>query len=249
MDSYRYLSAYYDRFTDDVGYEKWADYFEEIFAREKIAPTLLLDLACGTGSITAAMARRGYEVIGVDASEEMLMHATNNTIDITPRPMFVQQRMEKLELNGTVDVCLCCLDSINYITDPDTLLKAFHLVATHLEPQGLFVFDINTPYKFECIRDQSYVREDEDVYCVWQCFVEAELCKYEFDIFKMQSNATWRRYEETHTERIYTPQMLKTSLVTAGFEDIHVYSELSFEPAQKEDYRLFFTARKRNIIG
>ena len=110
MNSYETLSAYYDRFTDDVGYADWADFFERLFAREGMQPKLVLDLACGTGSLTKILADRGYEMIGVDASPEMLMQAMQNTMDCAPRLLFLNQRMEELDLYGTVDVCLCCLD-------------------------------------------------------------------------------------------------------------------------------------------
>lgn len=128
MNSYQTLSAYYDRFTDDVGYGQWADFFEQLFAREDIRPQLVLDLACGTGSLTRLLAKRGYDMIGADASPEMLMQAMQNTMDCSPRPLLINQRMEELDLYGNVDACLCCLDSVNYVTDPDDLAEAFRRV-------------------------------------------------------------------------------------------------------------------------
>ena len=128
MNSYQTLSAYYDRFTDDVGYEQWADFFVALFAREGVEPKIVLDLACGTGSLTRLLAQRGYDMIGVDASPEMLMQAMQNTFDCEPRPLFLNQRMEQLDLYGTVDVCLCCLDSVNYVTEPAVLqLSLIHI--------------------------------------------------------------------------------------------------------------------------
>lgn len=245
MNSYHILSAYYDRFTDDVGYAAWADFFEQIFAREGLSPRLVLDLACGTGSITALMAQRGYEMIGVDASEEMLMQAMNNTMALNPRPMFLHQRMESLDLYGTVDACLCSLDSINYVADPEMLRKAFKRVELFLEPGGIFIFDINTPEKFQRINGHSYVREDGDVYCVWQCLLEGELCRYEFDIFTHSGGDSWTRYRETHTERVYQPDALRILLEQTGFTQINVYPELSLTPVSGQEERLFFTARKR----
>ena len=148
MNSYQTLSAYYDRFTDDVGYGQWADFFEQLFAREDIRPQLVLDLACGTGSLTRLLAKRGYDMIGADASPEMLMQAMQNTMDCSPRPLLINQRMEELDLYGNVDACLCCLDSVNYVTDPDDLAEAIRREHLFLNPDGLFVFDINTPAKF-----------------------------------------------------------------------------------------------------
>ena len=246
MNSYETLSAYYDRFTEDVGYAGWADFFERVFAREGVQPRLILDLACGTGSLTRLLADRGYEMIGADASPDMLMQAMQNTMDCDPRPLFLNQRMEDLDLYGTVDVCLCCLDSINYVTDPDTLQKAFERVHLFLEPQtGLFVFDVNTPEKFARIDGNAYVREDEDVFCVWQAAVEDGLCAYQFDIFERDGEA-WTRAQETHEERVYPLEQLAAMLERAGFSEIKTYGDQSFSPVRGGEDRVYFTARKRD---
>ena len=246
MNSYEALSAYYDRFTEDVGYAGWADFFERVFAREGVQPRLILDLACGTGSLTRLLADRGYEMIGADASPDMLMQAMQNTMDCDPRPLFLNQRMEDLDLYGTVDVCLCCLDSINYVTDPDTLQKAFERVHLFLEPKtGLFVFDVNTPEKFARIDGNAYVREDEDVFCVWQAAVDDGLCAYQFDIFERDGEA-WTRAQETHEERVYPLEQLAAMLARAGFSEIKTYGDQSFSPVRGGEDRVYFTARKRD---
>ena len=246
MNSYQALAAYYDRFTDDVGYADWADFFERLFAREGVQPGLILDLACGTGSLTKILAERGYEMIGADASPDMLMQAMQNTIDCAPRPLFLNQRMEELDLYGTVDVCLCCLDSINYVTDPAALQRAFERVHLFLEPKtGLFVFDVNTPEKFARIDGNAYVREDEGVFCVWQAAVEDGLCAYQFDIFTREGKG-WARAQETHEERIYTPKTLTAMLARAGFSEIKTYGDQSFAPVRGGEDRIYFTARKRD---
>ena len=219
MNSYETLSEYYDRFTDDVGYEEWADFFERLFEREGVKPSLVLDLACGTGSLTRILAQRGYDMIGADASPEMLMQALQNTLDCEPRPLLLNQRMEELDLYGAVDACLCCLDSVNYVTEPEALQTAFERVHTFLNPDGLFVFDINTPEKFARIDGESYVREDDGVFCVWQ---------------------------ETHEERIYEPAQLTAMLEQAGFTEIKTYGDQSFAPVQGGEDRIYFTARKRD---
>lgn len=184
MNSYETLSEYYDRFTDDVGYEEWADFFERLFEKEGVKPELVLDLACGTGSLTRILAQRGYDMIGADASPEMLMQALQNTLDCEPRPLLLNQRMEELDLYGAVDACLCCLDSVNYVTEPEALQTAFERVHTFLNPDGLFVFDINTPEKFARIDGESYVREDDGVFCVWQAAVEDGLVRLPVRYFR-----------------------------------------------------------------
>lgn len=248
MDSYRFLSSYYDRFTDDVGYPQWADFFEQIFAQEGLTPHLILDLACGTGSLSAELARRGFEMIGVDASAEMLMQAMNNTLMLEPRPIFLNQRMENLDLYGTVDACLCCLDSVNYVTAPSTLREAFRRVELFLEPGGIFIFDVNTQRKFHAINGECYVREDDDVFCVWQAELDGDLCKYDFDIF-VREGQRWNRYQEEHKERYYSLEFLKTLLCELGFTQVRLYPELRFAAQDEnleQENRIFISARKRS---
>ncbi len=248
MNSYQFLSSYYDRFTDDVGYAAWADFFERIFVAEGLQPHLLLDLACGTGSLSAEFARRGYEVIGVDASAEMLMQAMDNTLSLQPRPIFLNQRMERLDLYGTVDACLCCLDSVNYITEPATLREAFRRVELFLEPGGIFIFDVNTQQKFDRMDGECYVREDADVFCVWQAVFKNPVCRYDFDIFTREGDC-WSRQQETHTERYYAPDFLAQMLDDLGFLDVQFYPELQFPSAPYDrltgEDRIFISARKR----
>lgn len=243
MDSYRFLAAYYDRFTNDVGYPLWADYCERRFREKGIAPELVLDLACGTGSLCAELAARGYEMIGVDASAEMLMQAMNRTAGLTPRPLFLQQRMEQLDLYGTVGACLCCLDSVNYITKPQVLQEVFRRVALFLEPAGLFLFDVNTEEKFARMNGETYVREDENVFCVWQVETEGRRCTYDFDLFEREDNGLWSRTQETHEERVYTPEELVKMLEKAGFTEIEQRFEPQLAPVEAHRDRVFFSAR------
>ena len=247
MDSYRFLSAYYDRFTDDVGYSRWADYFESVFQRCGFRPELVLDLACGTGTLTGEMARRGYEMIGVDASPEMLMQAMNNTLDCDIRPVFLHQRMEELDLYGTIQAVLCCLDSVNYVTDiRPSCVKRFDACSLFLEPDGVFVFDVNTKRKFDRMNGQCYVRDDEDVYCAWQVDFDGALCTYDFDIFeRIGEKNRWERMEESHLERYYAPEELCALLEESGFDRIELHPELSFGELDGSEDRIFIIARKR----
>lgn len=244
MDSYRYLAAWYDRFTGDVGYPLWADYAAARFREAGIEPGIVLDLACGTGRLCAELAKRGYETIGVDASVDMLMRAMENTVGSEPRPLFLQQRMERLDLYGTVGACLCCLDSVNYVTDPRALQEAFRRVALFLEPGGLFLFDANTEEKFARIDGEAYVREDEGVFCVWQAALEGRRCTYAFDLFEQGDGGLWERVQETHEERVYTPEELVGMLRRAGFIEIERRFEPDLAPVGEHRDRLFFSARK-----
>lgn len=247
MGAYESLAAYYDRFTEDVGYAHWADYAEELFLRENIRPKLVLDLACGTGTLTWLLAERGYDMIGVDASPDMLAQAVQRVSNSARQPLFLNQRMEELDLYGTIDVCLCCLDSVNYLTEPETLQRAFDRVHLFLEPgSGLFAFDVKTPEAFARIDGNAYVREDDDVFCVWQAAVENGLCAYQFDIFERTVTGRWTRAQEIHEERVYSPAALTTMLEQAGFSEIRRYGNQSFAPVQGGEDRLYFTARRRD---
>lgn len=245
--AYASLSEYYNRFTDDVPYERWADFFEQIFTQKQIKPKVVLDLACGTGSLTRIFAQRGYDMIGVDQSEEMLMLAQQACLDANPEKpvLLLHQSMQELDLYGSIDACICCLDAINYVGQPDMLQETMQRVYTFLEPGGLFLFDINTRNKLERIDGQSFVREDEDVFCVWQCEIEdGEQCHYYFDIFVCNDTGTWDRYQEHHIERIYEPEDLTSMLKKAGFAEIEQRGELSDDVPDEQEERIFFIARK-----
>ncbi len=217
--------------------------FERLFEKEGVKPELVLDLACGTGSLTRILAQRGYDMIGADASPEMLMQALQNTLDCEPRPLLLNQRMEELDLYGAVDACLCCLDSVNYVTEPEALQTAFERVHTFLNPDGLFVFDINTPEKFARIDGESYVREDDGVFCDRRRSRTA--CAPTSSIFSSR-RTMWHRAQETHEERIYEPAQLTAMLEQAGFTEIKTYGDQSFAPVQGGEDRIYFTARKRD---
>ena len=158
--------------------------------------------------------------------------------------LLLHQPMQELELYGGIDACVCCLDSVNYVEDPDMLREAMKRVYAYLRPGGLFLFDVNTRSKLERIDGQSFVREDEDVFCVWQCMLEENLCQYHFDIFELNEDGAWNRYEEHHIERVYDNAELTDMLQQAGFADIELRGELSDEPPKDKEERIFFLARK-----
>ena len=148
MSSYEGLAASYDALTTDVGYEKRADFLEKLFRRSRIPVHTVLDLACGTGTMTWLLTDRGYELIGVDGSEEMLAAAMEKSgqVEGIP-PIFLHQSMPQLDLYGTVDAAICCLDSLNYLTRPADVQRTFRRLHLFIAPGGLLVFDINTVAK------------------------------------------------------------------------------------------------------
>ena len=248
MSSYGFLAGCYDRLTYDVDYSAWADYIEKHFSRTPLPGRTVLDLACGTGSLTRELALRGYEMIGADQSPEMLAEAAEKNRGVAPvEPMFLCQPMERLDLYGTIDACVCCLDSVNYVTDPKKLARAFQRVHLFLMPGGLFLFDINTPEKLEGLDGQVFLDETEDAYCVWRAEFSkrGRVCSYFMDIFRLdRETGQWDRGEELHRERAYTVAQLTAMLEEAGFQDIRTYGELTTRPPKPGEQRIFFTARK-----
>lgn len=246
MSSYSFLAGCYDQLTYDVDYAAWADYIEKHFQKRPLPGRTVLDLACGTGSLTRELALRGYELIGVDQSPEMLAEAAEKNRGVSPiEPIFLCQPMEKLDLYGTIDACVCCLDSVNYVTDPKKLARAFQRVHLFLMPGGLFLFDVNTPEKLAGLDGQVFLDETEDAYCVWRAEFSRRICTYFMDIFRLDpSTGQWDRGEELHRERAYTVEELTSLLEGAGFVDVRTWGERKLRPPRPGEQRIFFTARK-----
>lgn len=172
MSCYEALAASYDGLTRDIPYEKYLRFFKSLLKQYGVKPKTVLDLACGTGSLSVLLAKSGYAVLGVDRSEDMLTVAAEKAMELEEnQPFFVAQPMQRLRLPQPVDACVCALDSINYVTKPQDVQKTFCRIYESLRPGGLFVFDINTPYKLESLDGQVFLDETEDSYCVWRRFM------------------------------------------------------------------------------
>ena len=247
--AYEALAGCYDQMTGDVNYPAWADFLETLFAKEKRPVHTVLDLACGTGTMTFLLADRGYELIGVDFSPEMLAVAAEKTVaEGRIPPIFLCQSMEDLDLYGTVDACVCLLDSLNHITDKNALKRALHRVWLFLEPGGLFVFDVHTPEHLASLDGEMFLDETEDAYCVWRTEYDRrrKVCTYAMDVFRQEGDL-WRREEEVHEERAYTTEELTELLRGAGFLDIRQYGDKKLRKPKAGEDRVFFTARKPEL--
>lgn len=245
-NSYGTLANVYDKLTSDVNYKNWANYIHQHFENHTLPGNIILDLACGTGSLTYELASLGYEMIGADSSPDMLSQAMEKKENFTSTPpIFLCQPMENLDLYGTIDACVCCLDSINYITDPKKLQKALERVSLFLMPKGLFLFDIKTPATFFAQDGQMSLDERDDLYCVWRTEIHKKenLCTHYMDLFQREDDI-WIREEEIHHQRIYTTEDLEFALKKAGFTHIKQFGELSFDSPNPNDQRLFFLAEK-----
>ena len=248
MDAYKALAESYDRLTNDVDYAATVDFYEQILAREGLHPRTCVDLACGTGSVTEILARKGYEVTGVDMSEEMLTVAASKVMDLERLPMFSCQRLEQLRLPRAVDMAVCALDSLDYILDPADCAEAIRRAYKALNPGGIFIFDVNTPEKLRAMDGQVFLDEDDDVYCVWRGEFDEKtnICSYGMDLFQRQG-AVWHRSFEEHQEYAYSQAQLTGFLKAAGFTHIEVYADRLFEAPRAGEQRIYFKARKGKI--
>ncbi len=248
MDAYHALAASYDRLTNDVDYEMTVSFYWEILNREGLHPRTAVDLACGTGSVAFLLARQGLNVIGVDLSSEMLTVAFDKAQALPKPPTFVCQPLQALHLPRGVDLAVCALDSLNYITDPTQCARAFVRIYKTLNPGGCFIFDVNTPCKLQAMDGQVFLDEDDDVYCVWRGEYEerTRILTYGMDLFQRQGSR-WRRSCEIHREYAYTQQELVQMLKDAGFTSIQVYADRSFAAPKPTEQRIYLKARKGRI--
>ena len=244
MDSYTVLAEFYDQLTTDVPYQHWADYIEKQFARQKASVHSLVELGCGTGSLAAILAGRGYRVPAVDLSPDMLSVASEKCEGLDVQ--LVCQDMSRLTLPEPVDAVLCCLDSLNYVTRPSLVQRTFQRVFDALKPGGIFLFDVKTPLALEGADGQVYIDENEEVYCVWRGEYDKRrrICGYGIDLFALQDDGSWWRDGEYHEEYAYTMDELAQWLADAGFRQIKQFGNLRLSAPKAEEERIFFTARK-----
>ena len=248
MDAYHNLAVSYDRLTNDVDYEATVDFYYEILKQEGLKPRTAVDLACGTGSVTAILAKKGLRVTGVDLSEEMLTVASQKAMELNNQPLFLCQNLRDLYLPRAVDLAVCALDSLDYITDPADCKEAIRRVYKYLNPGGIFIFDVNTPEKLRAMDGQVFLDEDDDVYCVWRGEFDEEtnICSYGMDLFQRNGNL-WERSFEEHREYAYSSDQLVGYLKDAGFTNIEVYADRCFEEPREGEQRIYFKARKGKI--
>ncbi|MBP3622982.1 MAG: class I SAM-dependent methyltransferase [Oscillospiraceae bacterium] len=238
MSCYRFLAPWYDKLTGDVPYTRFADFYEAEFRRNGGEFKLLLDLCCGTGTLTDVLSRRGYEMIAVDSSVEMLMEAQSKSAGLETPPLFLCQDAAALDLYGTVDAAVCSLDGMNYIP-PEDLPEVFRRLRLFVRPGGLLIFDIRTPEFLRSLDGNVFVDEQEDVLCLWRADFEEALPAiiYGMDIFSRQGRL-WQRESEEHVEYAHEPAALQTLLEQAGFHDVCLRPDCP----QGDMGRLFITA-------
>lgn len=248
MNAYHNLAFGYDRLTNDVDYGAVVTFYRQILKSEGYIPRTAVDLACGTGSIALLLAKEGLTVTAVDMSEEMLTVAQQKAQDMENPPLFVCQKLQDLQLPRGVDLAVCALDSMNYITDPADCETAIARIYRVLNPGGCFIFDVNTPEKLRAMDGQVFLDEDDDVYCVWRGEFDAQtnICSYGMDLFQRRGDIWIRSFEE-HCEYAYSVQQLTRYLKKAGFTDIRVYGDRRLSSPEVGEQRIYFKARKGRI--
>jgi len=247
--AYTSLASVYDKLNSDIDYSEWADHIEAQLKTYCDSPvTSILDLACGTGTMTVELAERGYDMTGIDLSDEMLAVAKAKCDSKRFRHpvLLIRQNMTEFELYGTVNAVICCLDSLNYLTKTEELARTFAHVHNYLDPGGLFIFDMNAPTKFEQVyADNSYVLEEDGILCAWQNYynLRTKLCDFYLSIFCETENGLWRRFDEAQRERCYSLKTVKKLLSEAGFEICSESSDFNGGEICSDTERFYITAR------
>ena len=247
MTGYSTFARYYDNLTANIDYVKRAEYFHEIIKRYKNTEgSILLDLACGTGSISEEFAKIGYDVIGVDYSDEMLGIALDKKFDSGLNILYLCQDMRKLDLYGSMDVTICALDSINHLNSLADVKKVFENVALFSEPQGLFIFDINTLYKHRNIlANNTFTYETDNVFCVWENTLveDTDEVKMNLEFFELEENGLYSRTSDSFSEKAYSEESIEELLRECGFELLAKFGDDTFSPPACNSQRIVYAAR------
>lgn len=247
MSGYRSFSYFYDMLTENISYKQRAEYFDMLIKKHGGKKNLLLDLACGTGSLSEEMSRLGYDVIGVDGSEEMLNSAIEKKLESGLNIQYLCQDMTKLDMFGTIDVTICALDSLNHLPDLAAIEKTVQRVSLFCEPSGLFIFDLNTPYKHKhVLGNNTFIYDMDEVYCVWQnTYSEQDnLVEMSLDFFERQDNGSYKRYEDSFSEIAFDEKVIDDILIRSGFEIAAKYDYDTVLPPKPDSEKLVYAARK-----
>jgi len=259
VEAYTSFAQVYDLFMDNVPYEEWSEYVISLLKEEKIEDGLVLDLGCGTGKMTRLLAEAGYDMIGIDNSEDMLEIAREfqyidpvlkegEEDEETSSILYLLQDMREFELYGTVRAIISICDSMNYILEEEDLLQVFKLVNNYLDPKGIFIFDMNTRYKYAELLGETTITENrEEGSFIWENYFDEEedINQYDLTLFIREEGDLYRKYEETHYQRVYDLDTVKCLLKEAGMEFVAAYDAFTREPVREDSERIYIIAQEQ----
>ena len=245
---YKNFATVYDMFMDNVPYDKWAKYLHKLLKANGVKKGIIAELGCGTGRMTRKLRDMGYDMIGIDLSEEMLQVATEKEQEgIAGEILYLNQDMREFELFGTVAAVVSVCDSMNYITEEQDLLKVFKLAANYLDPGGVFIFDMNTSYYYKKILGETTICDNrEEGSLIWENYYDNKTAINEFDItlYIRRNCEIYERFEETHYQRAYSISAVKKLLKKAGFINIRAYKALTCDAPDAKTERVYFVAEE-----
>ena len=244
MEAYTGFAQVYDTFMDNVPYDEWGEYLVSLLKKYGVEDGLVLDMGCGTGAMTRYLDAHGYDMTGIDVSEEMLTIAKEKS---SPDILYLLQDMREFELYGTMRAAVSICDSMNYILEEDDLLQVFSLVNNYLDPGGIFIFDLNTVYKYQEILGEQTIAEDrEECSFIWDNFYDEEemINEYDLTVFVQEEGDLFRRYCETHYQRAYSLEIVKSLIEKAGMEVLAIYDAFTYNNPKPDSERVYFVARE-----
>ena len=250
MEAYTDFASVYDEFMDETPYEKWCENILKVLHEHEINDGLVLELGCGTGSMTELLATKGYDMIGVDYSAEMLNIAQEKKYDSGSDILYLCQDMREFELYGTVRAIVSVCDSLNYLLEDEDIVSCFKLVNNYLDPKGIFFFDFNTNYKYETVIGDRVIAENrESCSFIWENYYDSEamINEYDLTIFVKESEKDeelFRKFEETHFQRGYTLEQMKLFLQQAGLIFLQALDADTLGPVTPTSERVYCVAQE-----
>ncbi len=252
MEAYEGFGQVYDEFMDNVPYDEWCEYIVDMLNEHGVDGGLCLELGCGTGEVCERLADKGFDMIGLDASSEMLNQAIKKRDESKKDILYLLQDMTEFELYGTVKAVVSICDCLNYLIQNEQLLKTFKLVNNYLDPGGIFLFDMNTRHKYEEIGDSVIAENREDASFIWENFFDSDenINEYDLTLFVKDESGKYEKYEETHSQRAYYFDEVKNMLEDAGMEFVSCFKaftkeEIKDNKAMNECERVYFVAREK----
>ncbi len=247
MEAYSGFAAVYDLFMDNIPYEEWTEYVKALLKDEGIEDGIVLDLGCGTGSVTELLAKSGFDMIGIDNAEEMLNIAMEKREESNLEILYLLQDMREFELYGTVRAVVSICDSMNYLLEEEDLEDVFALVHNYLDNDGIFIFDMNTEYKYREINaDHTFAEDREESSFIWQNFYDEEemINQYDLSLFVQGADGRYDKYEETHLQRAYRTETVTELIKASGLELLHIYDAFTKNEPMEKSERIYFVCRR-----